>query len=204
MRPSGKEGELGSNLHRSERRKAEEHWDQQFWCQTYGRTEFLDAGLPMPTVNQVRVITTIVGLWDSSSLPHSTLGPKLLRYVEKIRSLSKYVLLFEPARNLLRYCKNRLGLHSFKDKSLITPYYHPSLSHLTSKYNKDPAQPEILIRYSLEKASPLIPSPHVARVCVILKFFYTIQGYIPVPRSQSAGWIRSNADVFEFELTSFG
>lgn len=50
----------------------------------------------------------------------------------------------------------------------------PTLSSLSQKYNKSTAQ--ILIRYSLQK------------------------NWVPLPKSDNPEYIRSNADVFDFEI----
>ncbi|CCM04322.1 uncharacterized protein FIBRA_06493 [Fibroporia radiculosa] len=55
-------------------------------------------------------------------------------------------------------------------------FTHPSIRNLAQKYHKEPAQ--VLLRYSLQK------------------------GYIPLPKSSSPPRIRSNLDVYDFELTS--
>ncbi|KAH9917004.1 Aldo/keto reductase [Fomitopsis serialis] len=55
-------------------------------------------------------------------------------------------------------------------------FKHPSIVRLAQKYEKEPAQ--ILLRYSLQK------------------------GYIPLPKSSSAHRIKSNLNVYDFELTS--
>ncbi|EPT05606.1 hypothetical protein FOMPIDRAFT_124533 [Fomitopsis schrenkii] len=54
-------------------------------------------------------------------------------------------------------------------------FKHPSIIRLSQKYGKEPAQ--ILLRYSLQK------------------------GYIPLPKSALEHRIRSNSDVYDFELT---
>jgi len=54
-------------------------------------------------------------------------------------------------------------------------FKHPSIVALAQKYNKAPAQ--VLLRYSLQK------------------------GYIPLPKSSSPSRIKSNLDVYDFELT---
>jgi len=55
-------------------------------------------------------------------------------------------------------------------------FKHPSVVRLAQKYGKEPAQ--ILLRYSLQK------------------------GYIPMPKSSSEHRIKSNLNVYDFELTS--
>jgi len=54
-------------------------------------------------------------------------------------------------------------------------FKHSSITGLARKYSKDPAQ--VLLRYSLQK------------------------GYIPLPKSSSNDRIRSNLNVYDFELT---
>jgi diketogulonate reductase-like aldo/keto reductase len=73
---------------------------------------------------------------------------------------------------------------------------HPSITRLAKKYNMDPAQ--ILIRYSLQKVSYLtLHAPH--KVSAVHST--DPQGYIPIPKSTSVDRIKSNIDVFGFELS---
>ncbi|KZT07605.1 Aldo/keto reductase [Laetiporus sulphureus 93-53] len=55
-------------------------------------------------------------------------------------------------------------------------FKHPSIVSLAKKYHKDPAQ--VLLRYSLQK------------------------GYIPLPKSSKPQRIKSNVNVYDFELTA--
>lgn len=83
---------------------------------------------------------------------------------------------FNTRSEIVAFCrKYNIAVEAWAPLVQGQKFSHPSISHLATKYKKDPAQ--ILIRYSLEK------------------------GYIPIPKTQSALRIKSNADVFGFELT---
>lgn len=71
-------------------------------------------------------------------------------------------------------------------------FRHPKIVGLAKKYSKDPAH--ILLRYSLQKVSPVYP-------CLAdLINPAMVQGFIPLPKSSSKARIESNLQVFDFEL----
>lgn len=74
-------------------------------------------------------------------------------------------------------------------------FTHPSITTLANKYEKDAAQ--ILLRYSLQKVKVPCDGQHGVN-----RLNYYLKGYIPLPKSSFKNRITSNAEVFDFELTS--
>jgi len=81
---------------------------------------------------------------------------------------------FNQQRDIVKYCK---------DNDIVVQAYcplvhgqmdHPVILEVSSKYNREPAQ--VLVRWSLQK------------------------GYVPLPKSARASRIKSNANVYDFEL----
>ncbi|WVW80024.1 hypothetical protein I302_101997 [Kwoniella bestiolae CBS 10118] len=86
---------------------------------------------------------------------------------------------FCQQREIVKYCEeNGIAVQAYSPliRADKNRYENPVLVGLAKKYEKEVAQ--ILIRWSLQK------------------------GYIPLPKSVTPSRIRSNADVYDFELSS--
>jgi diketogulonate reductase-like aldo/keto reductase len=68
---------------------------------------------------------------------------------------------------------------------------HPVVKSLSEKYSKTPAQ--VLLRYSLQKVSLI--NDHKEN-----NSSSYIKGYIPLPKSSKPERIRTNAEVFDFNI----
>ncbi|KAK6907226.1 hypothetical protein I203_101216 [Kwoniella mangroviensis CBS 8507] len=85
---------------------------------------------------------------------------------------------FCQQREIVKYCgENGIAVQAYSPLIRADPkrYENPVLVGLAKKYEKEVAQ--VLIRWSLQK------------------------GYIPLPKSVTPSRIKSNADVYDFELT---
>nr|XP_019012190.1 aldo-keto reductase [Kwoniella pini CBS 10737]OCF50971.1 aldo-keto reductase [Kwoniella pini CBS 10737] len=86
---------------------------------------------------------------------------------------------FCQQKDIVKYCEeNGIAIEAYSPliRADKNRYENPVLKNLAKKHNKEIAQ--ILIRWSLQK------------------------GYIPLPKSVTPSRIKSNADVYDFELTS--
>ncbi|PBK74515.1 Aldo/keto reductase [Armillaria solidipes] len=93
-----------------------------------------------------------------------------------------------PAVNQIElqpFCQQKEIVAYCKENAIVVQAYcplvrgkmdDPVITNIASKYNRDPAQ--ILLRWSLQK------------------------GYVPLPKSATPERIRSNADLYDFELTA--
>ncbi|WWC87767.1 uncharacterized protein L201_002659 [Kwoniella dendrophila CBS 6074] len=86
---------------------------------------------------------------------------------------------FCQQKEIVNYCKeNDIAIQAYSPliRADENRYKNPVLIELAKKYNKE--IPQILIRWSLQK------------------------GYIPLPKSTTPSRIKTNADVYDFELSS--